>query len=993
MDALSRNPRTVTGLIATGQRRRPSRRYQPSLGAGFGGEPIEQRTLLSVGLVSLNAPGTASGDGASLFSDTATAPVPSTAGQTSPSLSADGKLVVFESSATNLVGGVNDTNNATDVFVRNLQTGQTTLVSATPSGTVGNGRSFNPVISPDGRYVAFLSTATNLSSVAANAPSANADTPQTLLYVRDLQTGTTTLLDATPDGHASNGFSTGDFVFSPQSNSLAFTDSSTNLTSTPTSASATMENVYLRNLAAGTTTAVSVTPSGTLSQGNAGQGAGAMPSNLVFSPDGSKLAFASTATDLTSNPLDNSPAANPFGISAPPQNLFVRDLNAGTTTLVSATPADAYGNGSSTRPMFSPDSSQLAFLSTSTNLTSQAPSGSQSAPLTGLSGNLFLRNLATGTTTAVTVTPGNKLSSGFTLQMAFSPDGSKLAFASTGTDLTSIPIDPAPAPAPPGGDAALGLSNVYVHDIAAGTTTPVSLTPSGDLANGFSINPTFSPDGQSLAYVSNATDLTANPAPPPQVAPTGSGPGSPMPGTTPADNLFLTNLATKSTAPVSITPTGNLSAGNVTSFAFSPDSKQLAFDALATDLTSNPPPPPDASGAPTVSDSIFVRDLAAQTTSLITAMPGGTLANNPSFAFSQLFFTPDSQTLLFNSGGALASNDTNGASDIYSATMPFAPPGAIHFSTWQYDAGESSGQAVITVVRDGPLDSAASVNYSVQDGTAKAGIDFQGASGTLNFSPGQASATFPITLDTAASFAELKTATLTLSNPSGAPLGYPTATLYLSGIMPTTPRPITTPFWAAPPQTPSVTSFQTSQLTTFQTPPTTSNSTGIGMSSSHTQTSTATNGSSSIVNGLSATSSTVSALAVSTKVGPAVTRVTLQTARHKITGLVIHFNKPLAGTGAGNPANYSVNLMTVARHVQRGVRQFKTGRAVGITATAYDSTSQTVTLVFAAPLSARQVFQLRVNGGSGGITDTSGNALNSSSSGEAGSNTTYIANQ
>src|SRR5262249_24651566 len=157
-----------------------------------------------------------------------------------------------------------------------------------------------------------------------------------------------------------------------------------------------------------------------------------------------------------------------------------------------------------------------------------------------------------------------------------------------------------------------------------------------------------------------------------------------------------------------------------------------------------------------------------------------------------------------------------------------------------------------------------SVNYSVQDGTAKAGIDFEGASGTLNFSPGQASATFPITLNTAASFAELKTATLTLSNPSGPPLGYPTATLYLSGIMPTTPTPSTTPFWAAPPQTPSVTSFQTTQLTTFQTPQTTSNSTGTATSSSHTQTSTATNGSGSIVNSTSASSSTVTALAVST---------------------------------------------------------------------------------------------------------------------------------
>ena len=78
----------------------------------------------------------------------------------SPSLSADGQLVAFASDASNLVAG--DTNGAEDIFVHNLATGQTARVSVDSAGIQGNGASFFPVISADGRSVTFASTATNL---------------------------------------------------------------------------------------------------------------------------------------------------------------------------------------------------------------------------------------------------------------------------------------------------------------------------------------------------------------------------------------------------------------------------------------------------------------------------------------------------------------------------------------------------------------------------------------------------------------------------------------------------------------------------------------------------------------------------------------------------------------------------------------------------------------------------------------------------------------
>jgi TolB protein len=77
-----------------------------------------------------------------------------------PSISSDGRYVAFQSYATNLVTG--DNNSRYDVFVYDRDTGEIERVSVDNSGVEGNGNSLNPSISSDGRYVAFYSNATNL---------------------------------------------------------------------------------------------------------------------------------------------------------------------------------------------------------------------------------------------------------------------------------------------------------------------------------------------------------------------------------------------------------------------------------------------------------------------------------------------------------------------------------------------------------------------------------------------------------------------------------------------------------------------------------------------------------------------------------------------------------------------------------------------------------------------------------------------------------------
>ena len=106
------------------------------------------------------------------------------------SISADGRYVAFRSWASNLVNG--DTNNLPDIFVRDLQTNQTTRVSVASDGTQANNFSFNPSISADGRYVAFTSWANNLVSGDTNG---GRD-----IFVHDRQTGATTRVSVATGG-------------------------------------------------------------------------------------------------------------------------------------------------------------------------------------------------------------------------------------------------------------------------------------------------------------------------------------------------------------------------------------------------------------------------------------------------------------------------------------------------------------------------------------------------------------------------------------------------------------------------------------------------------------------------------------------------------------------------------------------------------------------------------------------------------------------------
>lgn len=99
------------------------------------------------------------------------------------SISLDGRFVVFNSNSTNLVP--NDTNGVTDVFVYSVQTGQIVRASVNSSGVEGNYGSMEPSISGDGRYVTFSTPSENFATLNTYG--------YTQLYIHDMQTGATTL--------------------------------------------------------------------------------------------------------------------------------------------------------------------------------------------------------------------------------------------------------------------------------------------------------------------------------------------------------------------------------------------------------------------------------------------------------------------------------------------------------------------------------------------------------------------------------------------------------------------------------------------------------------------------------------------------------------------------------------------------------------------------------------------------------------------------------
>jgi Tol biopolymer transport system component len=151
-----------------------------------------------------------------------------------PSISSNGDVVAFQSAATNLVA--NDTTGHLDIFVHEISTGTTTLVSVSSGGVQGDGDSVAPSISTDGRFVAFSSDATNL---VANDTNGLAD-----IFVHDRQTGQTTRVSVDSSGTQATGGASSVPSISSDGRFIAFESLATNLVTGDTNGSS---DIFVRD--------------------------------------------------------------------------------------------------------------------------------------------------------------------------------------------------------------------------------------------------------------------------------------------------------------------------------------------------------------------------------------------------------------------------------------------------------------------------------------------------------------------------------------------------------------------------------------------------------------------------------------------------------------------------------------------------------------------------------------------------------------------------
>jgi Tol biopolymer transport system component len=335
-------------------------------------------------------------------------------------VSRDGRFVAFSSFASNLIAG--DTHvcrvpnrfmtayNCLDVFVHDRQTRQTTRVSVGEGGVQSDHDSRSPAISGDGRYVAFVSTATNL--VAGDTNNAND------LFVHDRQTGATERVSVTADGQQVVGL-----FFDPPSLSgdgrfIAFISAAPALNPRRAGCAPLCPpgfDVLVRDRQTGDTEMINVSTSGRLGDSIA-------TGRPILSEDGRFVVFASDSSSLVEEPLEAN--CRPVGTAPPVQcaRLFIRDRATQRTTMVTG-PGGKAPDGLLGGWHASGDSRFIAFSSRAGNLT---------AGDTNDAIDVFLHDRQTSSTTRVTAGYAADPND-FFINVSVDAAGTRVAFDSLGS--------------------------------------------------------------------------------------------------------------------------------------------------------------------------------------------------------------------------------------------------------------------------------------------------------------------------------------------------------------------------------------------------------------------------------------------------------------------------------------------------------------------------------------------------------------------------------
>jgi hypothetical protein len=369
------------------------------------------------------------------------------------SITPDGRYVAFYSRASDLV--TNDTNNRYDVFVRDRETRTTELISVSMSGTSGNNDSEVSAISADGRYVAFQSVANNLVPGDTNG--------RRDIFVRDRIGGTTERITIESFGAPSNAFSdTGNPSVSADGRLVAYFSEVDTFVQDDHNGT---HDVFVYDRQLGITKRISVNEDGIEGNGSS--------QHPWLSADGRVVAFASQANNLVAADTNSG------------FDIFVHNLQTGSVERVNLSDSGEQSNGDQQNPKISADGRFVAFTSTGTNL---VPGDAN-----GTTPDIFVRDRVTSRTTRVSVGSDGAQGNSFSSLSAISADGRFVAFTSYASNLVS-------------GDTN-GTPDIFVRDLVAATTARVSVDSAGNQGNSDSDAPAISAEGRVVAFSSAASNL------------------------------------------------------------------------------------------------------------------------------------------------------------------------------------------------------------------------------------------------------------------------------------------------------------------------------------------------------------------------------------------------------------------------------------------------------------------------------------------------------
>jgi len=323
----------------------------------------------------------------------------------------------------------------------------------------------------------------------------------------------------------------------------------------------------------------------------------------AVSADGRYLVFASEASNLVS------------GDSNGVADVFLRDRVSKQTKRVSLGPGSVQANGPAYNPAISADGRFVAFASDANNLVSGDSNGST---------DVFVRDLAAGVTTRVSINSSAVQGNGDSYEPALNADGSKVAFTSLASNLAASDSN--------------GVADVFVRDRTANTTSRVSIATGagGAQGNGESGQAYLSASGQFVAFISYASNLVA-----------GDSNG--------AFDVFVRDRTGNTTSRVSIATGAGGAQANADAWqpALSGDGRYVVFASDASNLV-----PADNNATA----DVFLRDRTSNTTSRVSVNVGGGQSDGPSY---NPVISNDGRYVAFDSLGTLDAADYNNAWDIY----------------------------------------------------------------------------------------------------------------------------------------------------------------------------------------------------------------------------------------------------------------------------------------------------------------------------------------